>query len=610
MRGKICFIVSVFVLAASVWFAWYRVKADEAARALYQEAEEAAGLIKENDFSSIEEYRDFIGRVNDAISKKKKGASEKLAKEAGKLKKEISKRAEGLEKAKETETSCRELLEQLSGIEEVAQEASELQAGLDILQAAVSEKNGEKAENQAKEVEKIADELGGRLQEKTEDIQRRLDEEEEDSIQYGAELFSAWKQESREAYGNQDYSRAYATGKKALRVKEYSDNQRIMAACLSGGTFGEGKGRLVLTLPAGTPDMEGKKENLYLMESADDGIFEKRTVTELRKAAPSENVTVVSMRWDGSGFGNGESVMSSVTVPWEMALQTEPANGSIWNGLGGEYLEIDGVYGSGAFDALYKAVEKAAEIEGDAVVFASLEGNFGSPRHTFEEVIQLARVNQVMLFVASDSYRMVGNEEYRIVQSGGNTVYSACRFDFQTVSLAEIYALLSQQSYEIEYETPLAPTASREVEFLLMEAQIFGDTYQYLSDRKIEKKPREEAQISAPGITPDAGLPNREEQPSAEGGNLSSSADYIFPDSSQRYLTENDLAGLTPEELRIARNEIYARHGRKFTSPELQQYFDGKPWYIPSIEAGDFKDEMLNEVERYNTRLISGYEKQ
>ena len=82
----------------------------------------------------------------------------------------------------------------------------------------------------------------------------------------------------------------------------------------------------------------------------------------------------------------------------------------------------------------------------------------------------------------------------------------------------------------------------------------------------------------------------------------------MIPDSSTRYLTEADIVTLSDWEKKIARNEIYARHGRKFNSAELQQYFDSMDWYTPSIEEKDFKDEMLNDVERYNTRLISQYE--
>lgn len=53
--------------------------------------------------------------------------------------------------------------------------------------------------------------------------------------------------------------------------------------------------------------------------------------------------------------------------------------------------------------------------------------------------------------------------------------------------------------------------------------------------------------------------------------------DYILPDSDSRYLTDSDVRGLSANELMLARNEIYARHGRKFKDSELQNYFTASP---------------------------------
>lgn len=84
--------------------------------------------------------------------------------------------------------------------------------------------------------------------------------------------------------------------------------------------------------------------------------------------------------------------------------------------------------------------------------------------------------------------------------------------------------------------------------------------------------------------------------------------DYILPTSNSQYLTEADLEGLTKEECRLARNEIYARHGRMFLDEELQRYFDAKPWYHGTIQPDDFQDTMLNDYEMKNKDLIVQYE--
>ena len=87
-----------------------------------------------------------------------------------------------------------------------------------------------------------------------------------------------------------------------------------------------------------------------------------------------------------------------------------------------------------------------------------------------------------------------------------------------------------------------------------------------------------------------------------------SSGDYILPQSDRVLLSNADLIGLSKDELRLARNEIYARHGRLFTSEDLQAYFDKQSWYYGYIPAGQFSESLLNEVERANVNTIKAYE--
>jgi hypothetical protein len=70
-------------------------------------------------------------------------------------------------------------------------------------------------------------------------------------------------------------------------------------------------------------------------------------------------------------------------------------------------------------------------------------------------------------------------------------------------------------------------------------------------------------------------------------------------------LTENDLAGLSTTALRRLRNTVYARHGRTFNTPEIQSYFDGRPWYRP---RPDYSDEDLSSTDRANISLIQAAE--
>src|SRR5215207_3539152 len=49
----------------------------------------------------------------------------------------------------------------------------------------------------------------------------------------------------------------------------------------------------------------------------------------------------------------------------------------------------------------------------------------------------------------------------------------------------------------------------------------------------------------------------------------------------KRLVTEDLLKGLSLHELRLLRNEVYARRGRQFRTEWLSQYFYSQPWYDP-----------------------------
>jgi hypothetical protein len=66
------------------------------------------------------------------------------------------------------------------------------------------------------------------------------------------------------------------------------------------------------------------------------------------------------------------------------------------------------------------------------------------------------------------------------------------------------------------------------------------------------------------------------------------------------------LRGLSLNELRLLRNEIYARHGRQFQAQWLSQYFFGQPWYQPD---DNFKDEQVSGTDKTNVETIVAYEK-
>ena len=86
--------------------------------------------------------------------------------------------------------------------------------------------------------------------------------------------------------------------------------------------------------------------------------------------------------------------------------------------------------------------------------------------------------------------------------------------------------------------------------------------------------------------------------------------EYILPDSDKRLIGREDLMNLSSEQCKMARNEIYARHGRKFKDAALQSYFDSCPWYSGRIEPDSFSDSYLSEVEKKNRDAIVAFEQE
>lgn len=82
------------------------------------------------------------------------------------------------------------------------------------------------------------------------------------------------------------------------------------------------------------------------------------------------------------------------------------------------------------------------------------------------------------------------------------------------------------------------------------------------------------------------------------------SGDYLFPSDTQ-YLSNAYLDLCSKSEVKLLRNEIYARHGYVFKLDEYREYFGSKSWYTPNP---NFDVSMLNAIERVNVDTIVKYE--
>ena len=89
----------------------------------------------------------------------------------------------------------------------------------------------------------------------------------------------------------------------------------------------------------------------------------------------------------------------------------------------------------------------------------------------------------------------------------------------------------------------------------------------------------------------------------------SQSGPWLFPDSSSRYLSPNELVGLNADQLWRARNEIYARDGYLFSSPKGIAFARSLGSYYHGVDPDDDRVfNHMNPFERANVTLIKSIE--
>lgn len=90
----------------------------------------------------------------------------------------------------------------------------------------------------------------------------------------------------------------------------------------------------------------------------------------------------------------------------------------------------------------------------------------------------------------------------------------------------------------------------------------------------------------------------------SSGARTGVSADYVLPEVNTRYYSEAELQALDDGALRLAINEIYARHGRIFQVSDLRNYFNSKSWYRGTVPGDRFDERVFNSYEKKNMETL------
>ena len=147
----------------------------------------------------------------------------------------------------------------------------------------------------------------------------------------------------------------------------------------------------------------------------------------------------------------------------------------------------------------------------------------------------------------------------------------------------------------------------------------FNEIYSSVAEKFKSDKPDDDADTPVPNddsaednAEPDSGGASNEDEAISEDNSSDSSLDedYMLP-SSTKELTLDDITGMSAKDLRLAINEMYARHGYYFGPGANQRYFDEKPWYNPDMSIKSPNDivENFTEIENKNLSFLATQER-
>lgn len=346
-----------------------------------------------------------------------------------------------------------------------------------------------------------------------------------------------------------------------------------------------------------------KADSFHLAERMEgSGSFTEKTIIKAVQLDEVENLNInmvadISGSMSGSALTAAKNVMNSFLSGIQFQIGDKASlitfADQVYTNIGftSDYNQISntinslGASGSTAFyDALYVAVNQTAMQSGAKCIIAFTDGQDNMSKCDPAIITELAIRYKIPIFIIGidpslDTYTM---------NSIANSTGGFYRNVNDISDMSEIYSAIYRQQkemYLLEYETlnPDATTAVRSVTVNYSDDQVTArNAYEFVPAVYME------ATVSQAQLFTN---------------------DFVIYDSDSRYITAADLALLTQEQLRLARNEIYARRGRLFKDAYLQDYFNQKSWYQGTISPDAFRETMFNDYERANAYFIADYER-
>ena len=251
-------------------------------------------------------------------------------------------------------------------------------------------------------------------------------------------------------------------------------------------------------------------------------------------------------------------------------------------------------------------------------------GNYEEPRQgeTFDDFITRLQMNDPHLISGGeyyDSYYPSSNYQFTFQELYSNS-------DTDRISYAKVYL-----SYKREMDNSITKTdtthihASLSIHSYEKATQLYESfknalgQYGIVTEKKLDLKWR--ADISTIGyvylsnesgkytISVDTVVLDETQGDPRKAADTSSSEGCVFPNSSTEEISEEEIKKLTDEQLRYAINEIWARHGYIFSTPEILKYYRQFDWYEEKVPSSEWnkngQNYYLNDIEKTNINRMT-----
>lgn len=245
---------------------------------------------------------------------------------------------------------------------------------------------------------------------------------------------------------------------------------------------------------------------------------------------------------------------------------------------------------------LQKTIEHYQEEDKKAKIAFSLEG-------IYKVLVRLAQETKMTEAAAQSVYLAVYRELEMVSEGNAFT-------EKEGIPFVENEHQMEVLASEFEHYTKRGKFNQKQVTAIVAGVVLLVAVVAGVSIWSANTKPQEPVSNHAPSKDNDV-QKNEEDKEDKQDASQTEESEYLLSMSATRKLTREDLEGLSKEQLRLARNEIFARHGMIFGVEDLDAYFATKSWYTASVPAKEYYDRVeMSLIEEYNLTFIQGIEKE